>query len=68
MEKWKEEKGLGLYWNEYEYKNTTTYVMTHVEDKIGTGTQDASVQVKLKKKKNEAVIEDLVVTSNVDGE
>ena len=40
--------------------------MTQVED--GIGTQDAYAHVKLKKKKNEAVIEGLVVTDDVAGE
>jgi len=34
----------------------------------GIGTQDAYVHVKLKKKRNEAVIEGLVVTDDVAGE
>ena len=40
--------------------------MSQVED--GIGTQDAYVHVKLKKKRNEAVIEGLVVTDDVAGE
>jgi hypothetical protein len=69
----------GMYVAEWDkYRNTTGTVvmkekqvqdihgMTQVED--GIGTQDAYVHVKLKKKRNEAVIEGLVVTDDVVGE
>jgi hypothetical protein len=67
----------GMYVAEWDkYRNTTVVMkekqvqdvhgMTQVED--GIGTHDAYVHVKLKKKKNEAVIEGLVVTDDVAGE
>ena len=56
-------------WNttvEMKEKQVQDMYMSQVED--GIGTQDAYVHVKLKKKKNEAVIEGLVVTDDVAGE
>ena len=56
-------------WNttvEMKEKQVQNMYMSQVED--GIGMQDAYVHIKLKKKKNEEVIEGLVVSDEVVGE